>query len=274
MRVTVLASGSAGNSVLVEAARTRLLIDAGLKPEELRRRIELAASTTRLEDIKAVCVTHEHRDHVSGVLALASAGMSVYATAGTARQGRLSGVHEISAGTATCIDELEIMPVALPHDASQPVGFVLSDGLTRTGILTDCGAPSREIAASYAGCDVLILETNHDLDMLRAGLYPASLKRRIAGTKGHLSNEQAAELLRLLAPSAPKVLVLAHLSQVNNRPRLARLAVERAFAHFDTRPRIVIAPQDRPTPPIHAEAGDVTVMASRGERQLSLSFAD
>lgn len=278
MRVTVLASGSGGNAILVEAERTRILIDAGLSPRELARRLERSASATRLDDVQAVCATHEHTDHVAGVAGLASAGIAVYATAGTARAANLATARQIGAGEKVRIGAIELEPVALPHDAAEPVGFILSDGTARAGLLTDCGFASPEVARAYSGCDLLVLEANHDPDMLRAGSYPPTLKRRIAGRRGHLSNDQAAELLRLTRDPGrltPKVIVLAHLSHLNNRPRLARLAIERALPPLGIRPKVVVATQDRPAPPVDLTArGDVSVLAASDDRQLRLAFPD
>lgn len=277
MRVTVLASGSAGNSILLEAERTRILVDAGLSARELARRLDRAPTTIRLDDVQAVCVTHEHSDHASGVASLASAGVHVYATEGTARAAKLSGVRAIAAGAPFTIGAIELLPVTLPHDAAEPVGFVISDGQVRAGLLTDCGWPDPEVARAFGGCDVLVLETNHDLDMLKAGSYPPTLKRRIAGRRGHLSNEQAAELLRLMRAerhAPPQVLVLAHLSVMNNRPRLARLAIERALPPLGQRPRLLVASQDRPTAPIACERGHVTILPLEDDRQLRLAFPD
>jgi phosphoribosyl 1,2-cyclic phosphodiesterase len=274
MRVTVLASGSAGNSILIEADRTRLLVDAGPSARELARRLDRSATATRLEDVQAVLVTHEHSDHVGGASALSSAGLALFATAGTARAARLTRSRPIAAGEPFEVGALAVTPVALPHDAAEPVGFVLSDGEARVGILTDCGHPDPAVAAAFAGCDVLVLETNHDPDMLRAGGYPPTLKRRIGGRRGHLSNEQAAELLRLMGRPAPRAIVLAHLSQMNNRPRLARLAVERALAALGERPRLLVASQGRPTAPVACEAGGIRVLPAEDDRQLALAFPD
>lgn len=273
MRVTVLASGSGGNSILVEADRTKVLIDAGLSARELARRIE-RATTSRLEDVQAVLVTHEHTDHVGGVATLASAGLGIYATDGTARAAGLAGVRGLQAGERQALGALEVMPVAMPHDAAEPVAFVLSDGRTRVGVLTDCGCPDPAVAAAFAGCDVLVLETNHDPDLLRAGSYPPSLKRRIGGRRGHLSNEQAAEMLRLIGRPAPRVVILAHLSRLNNRPRLARSSVERALAMLGERPRVLVAAQGRALPPVALDGERVTILPSQDDRQLRLAFPD
>ncbi len=277
MRVTVLASGSAGNSILIEADRTRVLIDAGLSARELAKRLERSATPSRLDDVQAVCVTHEHTDHAAGVATLASAGIKVFATEGTARAARLTGSEQIGAGKRFTIGALEILPVAMPHDAAEPVGFIVSDGTARAGILTDCGHAAADVAGAFAGCEMLVLETNHDPDMLRAGSYPPTLKRRIGGSRGHLSNDQAADVLRLMKDTgkfALKVLILAHLSALNNRPRLARQVIEKQLVRLGLRPRLLVATQERPTAPVSSDGGTVAVLPSQDDRQLRLAFPD
>ena len=274
MRLTVLASGSGGNSILVEAEHTRLLVDAGLSAREIAKRIERSSLSARLEDVQALCVTHEHNDHASGAATLGSAGIALYATAGTARAARLKNTQLLGPVQETRIGCLTITPVLLPHDAVEPIGLVLTDERGKVGILTDCGYPSVEVAAAFAGCDLLVLEANHELHLLRSGGYQPTLKRRIGGRRGHLSNEQAGEILRLRGRPGPKVLILAHLSEKSNRPRLARTAVERAIFPMGMRPKILIASQSRPTASVAVGKGRVSVLAEPDARQLSLSFPD
>jgi phosphoribosyl 1,2-cyclic phosphodiesterase len=274
LRVTVLASGSSGNSILVEADGTRILIDAGLAAADLARRLDRSATGTRLDDVQALVVTHEHSDHIGGAQALASAGVTVYATEGTARAAHLTGTQQIIAGEKKRIGALELDPITLPHDAAEPIGIIVSDGEATVGILTDCGYAAPEVAAAYAGVDLLLLETNHDGDMLRAGSYPPFLKRRIGGSRGHLSNDQAAEMVRLMRKPAAQVVVLAHISKLNNRPRLAKAAVERALVSCGVRPRILVAPQERPLAPLKTRKGRVEILPSEENRQLTLCFPD
>jgi phosphoribosyl 1,2-cyclic phosphodiesterase len=274
LRLTVLASGSGGNSILVEADGTRILVDAGLAAGDLARRLDRSATGTSLDDVQGVCVTHEHSDHVAGVTALASAGLPIYATEGTARAANIPITRAIVASEKMRVGALEIHPVALPHDAAEPVALMFDDGECRAGILTDCGFASPDVARAFASCDILVLETNHDSAMLRAGSYPQFLKRRIGGSRGHLSNDQAAEVLRLMRPLRAQVLVLAHLSKLNNRPRLAKSAVDRALAAGGAKPRILIATQERPLAPVHARRGRVEIMPAHQERQLCLAFPD
>jgi phosphoribosyl 1,2-cyclic phosphodiesterase len=307
MRVTVLASGSGGNSVLVEAEGTRVLIDAGMPPRKLAQRLEHTGLPTRLDDVQAVLVSHEHGDHASGVAALASAGLSVHATAGTiralaqpGRNGgppvRLPGACELAAGEVVRVGALRVVPIAVPHDAAEPVMFVIESESGRAGVLVDLGHADPVVSGRFAGLDVLVLEANHDPDLLRLGQYPPTLKRRIAGRLGHLSNEQCTEVLRQImhgrgeshgalgqggqaeAPrdprrGLPRALVLAHLSATNNRPKLARSVVERALPSHQ-RPRLFVAAQDRATPPLEIGPGGVRAWPSHDQRQLALAFPD
>jgi len=275
VRVTLLASGSSGNSILVEADGTRVLIDAGLHARQLAERIGRTATTTRLEDVQGVLLTHEHGDHACGAAALASAGLATYATEGTARALRLTATATIAAGQELRVGALAVTPVALPHDAAEPVGFIVADENGSVGVITDCGHPTPHVAAAFAGCDVLVLETNHDPDLLRTGPYPDSLKRRVGGRLGHLSNGQAAELLRLMGRPRLQVLILAHLSDENNRPRLARLTVEHALSALGIRPRLLVAAPERPLPPVVVgSAGRVQVLPGSDNRQLCLAFPE
>jgi phosphoribosyl 1,2-cyclic phosphodiesterase len=275
VRLTVLASGSGGNSILVESDRTRVLVDAGLAARQIALRLERTLTTTRLDDVQAVLLTHEHTDHITGIPALASTGLPIYTTPGTARAGNLTKTIDVGAGQPVTIGALEVLPVKLPHDAEEPVGFIFSDGKSKAGILTDCGHPDAAVAAAYRDCDILVLETNHDADMLRAGSYPPSLKRRIGGNRGHLSNEQAAEMLRLMGKPAVRVLILAHLSQLNNRPRIARSVVERTLAGMGAaRPRLLLAIQEHPLAPVTCEDGKIEIMPLTHDRQLCLAFPD
>ncbi len=157
----------------------------------------------------------------------------------------------------------------LPHDAEETIGYIFSDAESKVGILTDCGYDSAEVAAAFAGCDVLALETNYDQTMLQAGPYPPTLKRRVGGSRGHLSNDQAASLLKLIckAGPAPKLVIAAHLSQLNNRPALAKSALEKTLRGLGA--RVEVATQPRPTPTFTAASGQVQIQPLPGS-QLSL----
>lgn len=269
MRLALLGSGSGGNVAYFEAgpagARTRILVDAGLPKTAITARLGRVSAS--LEAIDAVLVTHEHGDHVGCAAALER---PIFATAGTRRAAALEA-ETIRAGEAFRVGAFEVLPVALPHDAAETVGFVLTDGTSRVGLLTDCGHDAPEVAAAYAGCDVLVLEANHDATMLKYGPYPPSLKRRVGGRLGHLSNDQAAALLRQIGLSGtpPRLVVAAHLSQANNRPLLAKRALDRALGRSG---RVLVATQARGTPFIHVGAGAVRLEPER-HAQLSFDFA-
>ncbi|MDX1375176.1 MAG: MBL fold metallo-hydrolase [Burkholderiales bacterium] len=241
MRFTSLASGSQGNCLVVEAGRTRVLVDCGLSLREAERR--LARRGVAPEALRAVLVTHEHDDHAGGAYALAAAyGLEVVLTHGTRRALReaapeaedravASGarLRMIDARAAFAIDDLEVRPFTVPHDAREPVQYVLSDGARRLGVLTDLGAPTAHVVEMLSGSDALVLECNHALELLWGGGYPRWLKARIAGPLGHLDNAAAADLLARLDRSRLQHVFAAHLSEQNNRPALARAALAGAL---------------------------------------------
>ncbi len=267
MRFSLLGSGSSGNVAYVEANGTRVLVDAGLSKAEVERRLEKlpSAQAVALERIDAVLVTHDHNDHGGHA---ASLGRPLWATTGT-RQALSLEAARVIAGEPFTVGALTVMPVLLPHDAVETVGYVLSDGTCKVGILTDCGHDAPDVAAAYAGCDLLVLEANHDATMLRYGPYPPSLKRRVGGRLGHLSNDQAASLLKLMlqAGPAPKLVIAAHLSQANNRPQLAKSALDRVLGRGG---RVIVA-SGRGTPIFTVEPGRVKHEPMRNE-QLSFTF--
>jgi phosphoribosyl 1,2-cyclic phosphodiesterase len=228
VRFASLGSGSRGNALLVEAGNTRVLVDAGFGPREMSRR--LARFNLAGEDVDAVLVTHEHSDHVGGVFACARRfGWTVLLTHGTLSACRADRAHEritiIDSHQPFSVGELGIQPFPVPHDAREPVQFVLTDGAGRLGVLTDAGHVTSHMVAMLAGCDALVLECNHDAAMLAQGRYPPALKRRVGGPWGHLDNAAAASLLAQLDMSRLHHVVAAHLSEQNNSPLLARGAL-------------------------------------------------
>ena len=233
MRFASLGSGSQGNALLIESGGTRVLLDCGFAPGEVVSR--LARLGLEPSSLDAILVTHEHGDHGGGVAKLAASfDIPVYLTRGTlsalGAEGRsIPRRILIDPYTAFAIDGIEVRPFPVPHDAREPVQFVLSDGAVRLGVLTDTGQPTPHIAQSLSGVHALVLECNHDLDMLLGGPYPAHLKNRIAGRLGHLANAASAGLLRAMDCSRLQHLVAAHLSQTNNTPELARAALAGAL---------------------------------------------
>ena len=233
MRFASLGSGSEGNGLVVEAGATRVLIDCGFGIRDAIARMQRIGIEP--ESITAIVVTHEHSDHVGGVAAFATRfGTAVWLTFGTLAAvgdtfAELPSVHGFDSHDVVPIDDIEVRPFPVPHDAREPVQFVCSDGQWRVGVLTDLGVSTAHVEASLSGCDALVLECNHDLDMLANGDYPPSLKQRIAGRLGHLDNGAAADLLSRIDSSRLKHLIAAHLSQHNNRPELARAALAAAL---------------------------------------------
>ena len=233
MRFASLGSGSEGNGLVVEVGDTRILIDCGFRVRDTVAR--LARLGLEPESLAAILVTHEHADHAGGVAAFAARyRVPVWLTFGTLemigdRTTRMESIRGFDSHDTFAIGALEVRPFPVPHDAREPVQFVVSDGARRLGVLTDIGVTTRYVEASLTGCDALVLECNHDLDMLWAGDYPKWLKERISGPFGHLDNGSSAQLLAGLDRSRLKHVIAAHLSHQNNRPALAREALAGAM---------------------------------------------
>lgn len=220
---------------------TRVLLDNGFNGRQLRLR--LARAGLDLDDLDAVVLTHEHSDHVAGVPALLRRRpVPVYCSAGTAAAAGVESAQVVVAGEIVSIGALQCTPFDVAHDAAEPLQYVFSDGDRRLGVLTDIGAPYPAVCAALDRLDALVLECNHEVQLLHASGYPAFLKARILGGRGHLSNAQAGELLGQLDQRRLRCVVAAHLSQSNNRPELARAALARAAG---MRPdHVLVAGQD------------------------------
>ena len=234
MRVSVLASGSKGNSVFIEMDDTRLLVDAGVGVRRIER--ELSELSVPLDSLDAVFITHEHSDHVKGLATLLRhTGAPVYARPGTLRamaeggedlpEERLFAVHD-----AAQVGSLRVAAFDIPHDAADPVGYEIT-GSRKCTVATDLGFVTDTVRSAMEGADVLIFEANHDRKMLRQGPYPWPLKQRILGCRGHLANDEAGRALASLK-ARPEKIILAHLSETNNRPAIAEETVSRAFAEI------------------------------------------
>jgi phosphoribosyl 1,2-cyclic phosphodiesterase len=223
MRFAVLGSGSEGNALVVEVNQTRVLLDCGFSLSETVAR--LARIGLQAEQLDGIVVTHEHGDHISGVGKLARKfNIPVWITHGTLRTQNAAfselSITEINPHRAFVIGEVQVQPYPVPHDAAEPVQYVFSDGVHKLGVLTDSGSATPHIETVLSGCHALVLECNHDSNMLAQGDYPYSLKQRVGGRFGHLNNRDAAELLSRLDNSNLQHIVAAHLSSRNNKIEL------------------------------------------------------
>ena len=254
--VSVLGSGSRGNATFIKTDRVRLLIDAGLGRKEIASR--LTALGEDPDGIDAVLVTHEHNDHSAGLKGLVKEmRIEAYLTWGTIRglgaeEYELNGstIVPITGGNAFTVGDAEITPFRVPHDAMEPVAFTVLCGGIRITQLTDIGHLPDSVAEHLRGSHVLILESNHDLEMLRVGPYPWSLKQRLMGRYGHLSNTAVARFLREQYDGGASHLVLAHLSARNNHPELARQEALKALAGRGRRTTLIVTAQHEPGSPI------------------------
>ncbi len=255
----MLASGSRGNCSLVATSTTRILVDAGLSGRETFKRLRALAdgnfadrdlavhgcashSDDRVEKISAILITHEHSDHVAGLRRLADKlNVPVFLTAPTHHawsravrdaEGAIPDLpkpEHFSAGRGFRVGDIEVMPFTIPHDAADPVGFTFRAEGVKIGFATDLGYMPASVRDHLRGCNVLVMESNHDVEMLRSGPYPWSVKQRVMSRVGHLSNEALAEFFSSDYDGGAEYLVLAHLSEQNNHPEIARAAAEQAL---------------------------------------------
>jgi phosphoribosyl 1,2-cyclic phosphodiesterase len=261
--LTVLASGSKGNSTLISAGRTRLLVDAGLSCREILRRLALAGEAAA--GIEAILITHEHSDHVAGLNVLAKRlKVPVYMTTAThevyrrhARDSagnrvKIERLETFEAGRTFAVGDVAVTAFTIPHDAVDPVGFTFRSEGIKLAVCTDLGYMPASVKHHIRGCHVLMIESNHDLEMLRGGPYPWAVKQRVMSRVGHLSNDALAEFLTTDYDGDAAYLVLAHLSEQNNHPEIARMTAERALgAQRDlVRNHLMLAAQHEPLPAI------------------------
>ncbi len=250
MKFASLGSGSEGNSLLISAAsgttHTYLMLDCGFGLKEAERR--LARAGVAPQDLQGILVTHEHSDHVGGVFKLARrhklpVWMSHGSFEGSPRDDMVGvDIRICRDGEAFAVGDLQVTPYTVPHDAREPLQYVASDGRSKLGVLTDVGQATPHLVAALAACDALLLEFNHDSEMLAQSAYPAWLKGRIAGPLGHLSNAHSAALLASLDRTKLKRLVAAHLSKKNNTPALALAAIAGVIGGDGV--EVVVAAQD------------------------------
>ena len=252
MRFSVLASGSGGNACYVETAQSRIMIDAGLSRRELLRRLELIEIDPRTLD--ALIITHEHTDHVKGAGPLARLlDIPVYINSPTLKKsvktlGNISKPVSFHTGQSITINDLRVETFTKCHDAEDPMGLIICSNNMRLGLVTDLGRSTRLVEERLKNCHSLIMEFNYDPSMLEDGPYPLHLKKRIRGPEGHLSNQQAAELLGAVAHEDLQRVVLAHLSETNNKDERAIQEAQDALAREglnDT--EILVSRQDCPT---------------------------
>jgi len=236
LRFKSLGSGSSGNATVVQAGAgdrlTHLLIDCGLGLRQLERRLGQAGMLA--DQLDAIFITHEHADHIGCARQLAlRERIPVWMSHGTYTamgQPDFGGLLRIACDDVDIeIGALRVLPFTVPHDAREPLQLTCTDGASRLGVLTDLGHASSHVLHQLAGCDTLLIECNHDPDMLAASTYPPFLKRRVAGAYGHLANHAAAAIAQALVAGGLKQVVAAHLSEQNNRPELARAALAAAL---------------------------------------------
>lgn len=227
MRIASLGSGSKGNATLVDTGETLLLIDCGLPRRDVEARLQSRGVSG--QDIDAILVTHEHGDHCRGVVPLAKAyNLPVFLTAGTATSRKFEGLTSgvlIRPGDQFSIGDLNIVAEPVPHDAREPVQFCLTHNDLKLGVLTDLGSITPHVVQAFSGCDALVLEFNHDPQMLADGPYPYAVKKRVGGDFGHLTNAQARQFLDHADTTRLKMLFVAHISQQNNTLELADAAL-------------------------------------------------
>jgi phosphoribosyl 1,2-cyclic phosphodiesterase len=266
LRVSILASGSSGNITLLETERTRLLVDCGLGKRETLAR--LAAVGLDIDRIDGILITHEHTDHCNGLpqmLGLWKAPLYVTELTMGALQRclpetfgkRLRGVETILPGQHFSVGDIEVHAFAIPHDAADPIGFTFKSNGSKMALVTDLGYMPELVKVHLRGADCLMLESNHDLDMLKVGPYPWVVKQRVLSRTGHLSNHAVSEYLcdaECGFDAIARYLVLAHVSQENNNPDLVRLSAEEALmrrpAESAFTGELLVASQDTPLKPL------------------------
>jgi phosphoribosyl 1,2-cyclic phosphodiesterase len=216
--ICTLASGSSGNSLFIQTERAKILVDAGISPRQITSRLKTLG--IQMSEIDVVLITHEHTDHIA---ALPFIKVPVYVASTTIFlwKDKVENLKEFDTGSPFCVNDALITPFPIPHDALDPVGFTIQTEHKKVGVVTDIGSVTALVRERLKGVDALILEFNHDEEMLLYGPYPWDLKQRIKGRLGHLSNVDAAGLLGSLIHDGLRYVILAHLSESNNTPKRA-----------------------------------------------------
>jgi phosphoribosyl 1,2-cyclic phosphodiesterase len=256
VKVSVLASSSSGNCALVATENTRLLVDAGLSRKETFER--LTAAGTAPESLTAILITHEHSDHIAGLQVIArKLDIPIYMSRLTAPaifgketqwpEDYTPKLELFAAGAGFTIGDIDVSTFTIPHDAQDPVGFSFRAEGIKIAIVTDLGYMPDSIRFHLRGSDILLLESNHDLDMLKVGSYPWALKQRIMGRNGHLSNDVACSFIRDDMGSSTSTLILGHLSAQNNHPALVQQAAVEALGARMSSTRLVVVEPKQPT---------------------------
>ncbi len=249
IKVCVLASGSKGNAIYLSDNSTSILVDAGLSGIEIQRRMESVHLDPN--DLSAVVVSHEHSDHIKGVGIMARRfNLPIYISektrsAAVSRLGKIADLHSFECGTTFQINGFAIHPFSISHDAADPAGFTLNTSHCKIGIATDLGIATELVKKHLRGSRLLVLEANHDPEMLQTGPYPWPLKQRIKGRSGHLSNYDSGNLLKEVLHDDLRHVILAHLSQENNSPEKAAGVIGPILAKSNT--KLEIARQDQPS---------------------------
>jgi phosphoribosyl 1,2-cyclic phosphodiesterase len=250
VKFCVLASGSAGNCALVATGHTRILVDAGLSLKALARRLESIGEA--IDQLNAVLVTHEHSDHISGLARMARRlGIPIYIsklTAPAVDWGENRPALEcFQAGASFVVGDIEVDSFGIPHDAIDPVGFCFQAEGIKIAVATDLGYLTESVKYNLRRCTMMLLESNHDLEMLKVGPYPWSVKQRVMSRVGHLSNDMMSDFLLRDFDGSPARLVLGHLSEHNNHPEIVRLVATQALERRGFETPVEIATQTHPT---------------------------
>jgi len=251
MQFSVLGSGSRGNCVFVESGKTAILIDGGFSGKEIGAR--LAVLGRDIDCLNGIFVTHEHHDHINGVGVMSRrCSIPVLANEGTFRGGekrlkKLFKRKEFNTGDTLSFQDLNVRSFAVSHDTNDPVGYIISDERRSLGYCTDTGIVSTLVGRRLKGLDSLILEFNHDPELLRNGPYPPSLQQRVRSNQGHLANEDSAKLLEKIVHENLQHVILAHLSETNNLPEIAYREAAAAIPDTFSEKIIKISDQDQPT---------------------------